>query len=383
MPITLSRGDRRLLLSGTAVFAVLVVLGALLSTGKSADDPTSYSDASAGAKAAYLLLQASGYRVDRFEQPVQDLPDAASTTLILAEPIESPNAADRKAVARFIERGGRVIATGDIGGSFLEATVKTDPIAGLTWKTVSAVSPSAITRAAPVITLSPETSWGLLTFAVPLYADADANAYVVRIPSGAGEAIWWGSATPLTNAGITAPGNLEFVLACLGPPGPRRVLFDEYVHGHRHTLAGSMWHSPVRWVMLQLALLALVLVATHSRRSGPTLLPAVESRLSPLEFVRTLGSLYARAGVASVAVEMAYQRVRQALTRRLGIAPHASTDDVARALTGRAGVDAPALVATLTAADDARNRRALDPRSALALVRSLSDIVKVLNKERH
>jgi len=379
MPVALSRGDRRLLLTGAGVFAALIGVGGLFATAKGSDDPTTYSNASAGAKAVFLLLQSAGDRVDRFEEPVQALPDARETTLILADPIEPPDAADRNAITTFIARGGRVIATGEVGASFLSTTVKPNPVAGLTWADVPAVSPSAITRAAPAITLSPRSSWGQLAFGVPLYADTD--IYVVRIPSGAGHALWWASATPLTNAGLSAPGNLEFVLACLGAPGDRRILFDEYVHGHRHTLAASIWHSPVRWILLQLAVLAMVVLATHSRRSGPILLPAAPSRLSPLEFVRTLGSLYARAGAASVAVEMAYQRMRHTLTRRLGVSPEAPPEDVQRAVAGRTGLDGAALADTLRACDAARRRSSIAPRAALALVRSLARISAIIHKE--
>jgi len=376
MPVPLSRGDRRLLLACGAVLAVLVALGAFLGPGKGAEHPTTFSAASGGAKALYLLLQESGYDVARWQQPVQELPDGTNTTLVLADPVEAPSARDRAALRRFLESGGHVLATSDIGASYLSATVKRDPVEGLTWKQVRASSPSPITRAAPSITLAPLYSWSPVEFGVPLYADDD--VYVVLIPAGAGRAIWVGSATPLTNAGIREPGNLEFVLATLGPPGGRRVLFDEYSHGHRRTLIASMWRSPAKWALFQFVVLALVLVATHARRSGPILVPAVESRLSPLEFVRTLGSLYARAGAAAVAVDMAAQRFRYLLARRLGISPNASVADIERGLAARAPAEAGSVAATLRTCDAARDTRRLDARTALKLVNTLSELRKKL-----
>jgi hypothetical protein len=356
MPVNLSRGDRRLLLSAGAVFAVLMLIGALLSTSKGAERPTTYSAASAGAKAIYLLLQQSGYQVERWQQPVQE----------------------RAAIDSFLNAGGRVIATGDIGAAFLRATVKRDPVEGMTWKRVPAASPSGITRAASSILLSPSMSWGAVTFGIPLYADADADAYVVHVPHGAGEAIWWASSTPLSNAGIREEGNLEFVLACIGPPEGGRVLFDEYVHGHRRTLVASMWRSPAKWVLAQCVVLAFVLIATHSRRSGPIVMPATESRLSPLEFVRTLGSLYARAGAASVAVDMSFQRFRYRLTRRFGIAPNAPIEDLEQVVAARAPQEAREIGATLRACEQARQSRRLNPKAALALVKSLGEFATKL-----
>jgi hypothetical protein len=378
MPLALSRGDRRLLIAGGTIFVLLIGLGSLLAPTKGADHPTTYSAASGGAKALYLLLHESGYDVARWEQPVYELPAGTRTTLILADPLEYPNDAERSALWKFVNSGGHVLVTGDLGAYFLSATVQRDPVEGLLWKPVKAVGPSAITRAAPVITLAPLNSWSTSAFGIPLYGDQD-DQHVVMVPIGAGRAIWAGTATPLTNAGIREPGNLEFVLACLGRPGERRVLFDEYIHGHRRTLAGSIWRSPTKWILVQGLVLALVLVATYARRSGPILLPATESRLSPLEFVRTLGSLYARAGAASVAVEMASQRFRSDLSRRLGLSPLASIDDLERALAGRSATGSATLISTLRQCEEARETHRLHPKSALRLVKELGRAKRELN----
>jgi hypothetical protein len=138
---------------------------------------------------------------------------------------------------------------------------------------------------------------------------------------------------------LKEPGNLEFFLACLGDrksgQQENEILFDEYIHGYRQTLAASIAHSPVKWLVLQLVLLGAAVVATFSRRSGPTSTPVTEVRLSPMEFVETLGGLYQRAGAASVVVEICYRRFRYWLTRRLGLAGSTSTEDLAAAVRER------------------------------------------------
>jgi hypothetical protein len=65
--------------------------------------------------------------------------------------------------------------------------------------------------------------------------------------------------------------------------------------------------------------------------------PIREVRLSPLEFVETLGSLYQRAGTASVAVDICYRRFRYWLTRRLGIAPNTEMEGLASVIRDRWG----------------------------------------------
>ena len=341
MPAKLSRKDRNLLLGAGLVFILLIVTALLFSTSQQAqsEHPSTYSSASGGAKAAYLLLTAIGYKVQRWEQPLSALPQARGKILVLAEPDEAPTREERERLTNFISEGGRVIATGMFAGTFLpENDSVPDPLSGMTWKTASSVSPSPITRAAPQIVLAPRAYWGPFSAAYPLYGD-DAHTFVVKYPYGRGEVLWWASATPLTNAGLKEPGNLEFFLACLSKADGQsnEILWDEYIHGYRQTLAGSIAHSPVKWLVLQLALLGLAVIATFSRRSGPIGISVSDVRLSPMEFVETLGGLYERAGAASTVVDICYRRFRYWLTRRLGVAGNISTDDLASVIRDRWG----------------------------------------------
>jgi hypothetical protein len=250
--------------------------------------------------------------------------------------------------------------------------VQADPVAGMTWKKLDALSPSPITRAAAQITLAPEAYWKTDTFALPLYGDGD-KQMVVKYKFGKGEVIWWASATPLTNAGLKEPGNLEFFLACIGSETQTRILWDEYFHGYRSSLSGSIQNSPVKWIFLQFALLSLAILLTYSRRSGPVCIPAREIRLSPLEFVRTLGALYKQANAASVVVDISYHRFRYWLGRRLGMASNASVEELERAARERWDFQDPTFGATLRACESAPYDYTLKPRAALQLVRSLDD----------
>jgi hypothetical protein len=389
---SLTPGDRKLLLAAAAGALLLITLSVTLSPAgtTTTESPTTYSAGSGGAKAVYLLLLAAHYPVTRWEQSPRDLPGDANATLILADPQAAPTIEERSALSQFLERGGRVIATGTSGAFFLPGhRVGSDPIAGMTWKRMSSLSPSFITRAAPEITLAPQAYWDAEASALPLYGDVDdaAKVRVIKADVGRGEVIWWASATPLTNAGVREPGNLEFVLACIGDTD-RPILWDEYFHGHHRSLAASLIDSPFKWAALQLTLAAAAVLLTYSRRSGPIVVAAAESRLSPLEFVRTLGSLYQRAGAASVAVDIAYQRFRYRLTRRLGIASAASADELERAVRGRADLDDPAFGDLLRACESAREDPRLGAAAALTLTRSLSDhavkldLFQAMGKER-
>jgi hypothetical protein len=375
MSLDLNAGDRKILLIAGAVLLLLIVGTLLLNggAGDAPDVPTTYSAGSNGAKAAYLLLESSGYRVTRSEQGLPALSEAAQTTLILVEPERFPTAEERGLLRQFLEGGGRVIATGPSGALFLpEHDAVPDPIGGLAWKRVTSQSPSSITRAAPEITLAPQASWTPASYAVPLYAEGDKQV-VVTYRFARGEVIWWASATPLTNAGLLEPGNVEFFLACVGAKDRRRVLWDEYFHGYGRASAASARLGPLKWVFLQLGIFTGAVLVTYSRRSGPIVYPATERRLSPLEFVRTLGSLYQRAGATSVAVDISYQRFRYWLTRRVGTAGDASVDELERAVRERWHHADAAFGATLRACESARDDVDLTPRAALKLTRSLHE----------
>jgi len=64
MPLKVDPRDRKLLL-GAVVLFVLLLVGAVLFGGSGAkvDIPSSYSTASGGAKAAFLLLSKIGYNI--------------------------------------------------------------------------------------------------------------------------------------------------------------------------------------------------------------------------------------------------------------------------------------------------------------------------------
>lgn len=375
MPIPLSPADRKLFMIAGGGLLLMIVAALVLTKGtdSATEIPSTYSTGSGGAKAAYLLLKASGYTVERWEQSPSELPEPAGKILVLAEPTGAPTTQERDKLRQFVEKGGRVIATGAFVGLFLpESGVVPDPLPGMTWKKIPARSPSSITRAAPEITLAPQAYWGSEPFAVALYGDRE-KPMVVKYTFGKGGVIWWASATPLSNAGLKEPGNLEFFLACIGGEQNTQILWDEYFHGYRRSLAATVERSPVKWIFLQFVWFSLAILVTYSRRSGPIIIPAKEVRLSPLEFVRTLGSLYQQANAASVAVDISYHRFRYWLTRRLGMPNNTPVDELERAIRERWLFQDESLDATLRACESAPYDTTLKPQAALRLVRSLHD----------
>jgi hypothetical protein len=378
--VQLTSGDRKILLIAAGVFLFLLVTTALLtgSGGSQEDVPTTYSTASGGSKAAYLLLKESGYRIATWEKPLRDLAEGSGKTLVLAEPRTAPASEDRKRLEAFLRSGGHLIATGAFASYYLPTSdAVPDPIAGMAWKRVLALTPSRITHAAPEITMAPQAYWRPGTGTVPLYGELD-KAAVVEYKIGQGEVLWLAGATPLTNAGLKEPGNLEFLLAAVGDPGQGEILWDEFIHGYQSSSALSASSHVIRWIFLQMAIFGAAILLAYSRRSGPVWIPAAETRLSPLEFVRTLGSLYQGANAGGVAVDISYQRFRYLLTRRLGLSVNAPVPDLERAVSERWAFDDKQFADALRDCESCRYDPDVRPAHALHLVQTLFDYTRKL-----
>lgn len=156
-------------------------------------------------------------------------------------------------------------------------------------------------------------------------------------------------------------------------PGQTAVLWDEYFHGYRGSLWDYFKETPVPWAIFQLAVIAVLVFLTFGRRSGPLYAPVTVSRLSPLEFVDTLGDLYRRAKAGPAAVRVAYHRFRTNLTRRLALAPSISNMQLDAAVRERLGWRQPGLFDTLQRAEKAAHASDLAGADALRIVQVLED----------
>jgi Domain of unknown function (DUF4350) len=378
MPAFLNSRDLRFLIGAGVLMVVLLALTFTLGPApaqQSIGYPSSYSPEWAGAKAAFLLLKEQGYSVERWEKSPEDLPaESEGAVLALAEPTASASNVELTAIRRFVTGGGRILA---IGGQAADLAPDIDTAEAGEFdpqpKTFSALLPSPITRDAPEITMvSPDkfTSSNHPWFA--LYGH-EGEIAVVSYPVGKGEVIWWASATPLSNGSIRDKNNLAFFLNCIGSRANTRVYWDEYFHGARASFYSYFAKGPLPWAGLQVAIAFLAVLLTFSRRSGPMRMPGTESRLSPLEFVETLGDLYHSAHASPAAVAVAYRRFRLALSRKLATPAKAQLPEICRTASVRFGWPEEPLVDTLGRSERAMRNINLEEKEALYLVRQLHD----------
>jgi hypothetical protein len=377
-----ANSDMRLLLWMGGGILLLILLVSFLVPARSGNDPRPRVDnnGSAGVKAAYLLLPRLGYKVERWDAPENQLDsvDATRTTLIMADTYIDPKMLKETtaAVERFLERGGRVL---DTGGATLLPNGHTVPATAiqtsLCYTTSEGQGPLA---QAGLVSFRDNGAWDekASTLGASLHVEQRCgdDAVVVRYAVGKGEAIWWSSSLPLSNSGLHEDASLRLVLATVGEPG-RTVLFDEFEHGVKTGFWDAAKGLPLRWLLAQFVLIAVLMIFSFSRRNGPLRMPVTVPRTSPVEFAESMGHLYERAGATNAATGMARSRLPRFLQMECGVA-RATIDEGPAAITEvlqeRFGGDWSALRQHLEDAAEAEHAE-IAPKSALMLVQALDD----------
>jgi hypothetical protein len=369
--------DRRIVLWMGAVILLLIVAVSVLAPNTTDDDtrPTTYNNGPHGAKAAFLMLQAIGRTSSRWQRSIEELShvDAPHTTLVVAAPVYSATDQEKiaAAVKRFLERGGRVLTTGPTGALLLPGGKVNPPGIFMTEECHTNPGDGPLAAAGRVAIVD-QGSWaGKQTAEVAHRCGPD--AVVVRMPVGRGEAVWWSSAVPLTNAELKTDADLRLLLLSLGDG--RTVLWDESLH---ETVPG-LWDAarglPIGWLIAQVVLLAVLLVLSFSRRNGPLRSPMTVPRSSPVEFASSMGDLYEKARATTAATDAARRRLLRAIVRDAGV-PQAIVDDgpqaIVSALKERLGGEWTSVGVHLEKANEAA-KESPTYREALAISRALSE----------
>lgn len=372
----IDRRDRRLLLSLLGAVLVLALLTGVL--GRDEDKnrnpvPSSYLTGKHGARAAFEMLQADGYSIERWEQPLSELADRADaeTVLILADPLFiTPQ--DRKAISAVLEQGGRVVATGFAGSSLLpdgaaepSGQLPSDACK-LTAEGLDALAGSG------EVWMASELSWKLSSPRYRVQYNCAAAPAVVEYSEGKGQVVWWASSTPLENGSISRGQNLEFFLNTLGPRDGHHFYWDESLHAAPR----SEWYfargPALNLLLMGLAVLGVLTGLSFSRRSGPVRELAVPDRSTPVEYLEALGALYQRAGATNTAVDLAYERFRRKTGEMCGQnGIKKSAGELAEMLRRRFPAAEASLEADLAACELGARDENLSARLALALLQSL------------
>lgn len=382
-------GEWKFLLIFTGVVVLLIVVTGILAPNRDDRDatPSTWNSGRAGARAAWLLLAQLGYRTVRWDRPEAELAsvDAAHATLIVAEPNGSylalKDKGRQKPFEDFLHRGGRIVATGETSALLLpEAEVApSDRLYTDLCYTVPQ-GPSSLARAGE-LAMAAQVRWARNDPSVRVAQQCGTDAVVVSYPAGAGTVVWWASPTPLSNLGLHQDGNLRLLLASVGG-ADRTVYFDEYIHGAAQSPWTAARGTPLNGLIIQCCCVAALLLFSFGRGTGPRRALVQPPRASPLEFVESMGALYARAGAGNVAVSAALRRLTAFLAHQGGLPAEtlrSSPAAIATAVAARFGCDTARFAADLEAAQQAEYD-ARRPSEALVLVRRIDEHIAKLSE---
>jgi hypothetical protein len=373
---SLDARDRRLLFWCVGIGVTLAIATGFLLPRESNNDnplPSTYLAGQHGARAAYETLLRSDYPIERWERPLSELASTAGpeTVVIFAQPY-SREPEDIKAVRKIVERGGRVLSTGLMGGYILPGAASENPT---TFSFAACkLEPEGLDSlsGSGEVWMVPQATWAVGNPAARVQYSCAGSPAVVEYEWGKGRIVWWANSTPLENGSLNRAHNLDLLLNSLGPREGHRFYWDESLHGDiRSTwsyVAGPSW--TMLWIGLPL--LALLVIFSFSRRSGPLRELPPPPRARPIEFLEALGSLYRNAGAASTAVSIAWDRFRRHSLRLCGQrASKMSAADLAGVIRRRfpqAGAD---LEPDLAACEEAAWGDIVNPRQALKLIQTL------------
>ena len=373
---SLDSKDRRILLWSLSIaIGLSVIIGIALPNENNDDNPmpSTYLSGRHGARAAYESLLRAGYNIERWERPLGELAATAGpdTVVIFAQPF-TRETQDFKAVQKIVARGGRVLATGFLGGYLLP-----DGQPGVPSEfsfSACQLEPEGLDKLANTgeIWMVPETNWQVGNPTQRIQYSCAGQPAVVEYDYESGHVVWWASSTPLENASLARAADFDLLLNSIGPREGHHFYWDESLHGDVRSQWSYVSGPTVALLWTGLLLISALVIFSFSRRSGPVRQLPPPARATPIEFLDALGSLYRSAGASSTAVTIAWERFRRYALRLCGLRPspmHA--EELAAAIRRRFPGADPNLEADLAACENATLNDKIEPRQALKAIQTL------------
>ncbi|HTU03730.1 MAG TPA: DUF4350 domain-containing protein, partial [Candidatus Sulfotelmatobacter sp.] len=200
-----------------SILATSFILGSPDDEPEGQPDPSTYNAKGSGSLGLYLWLRGLGLRVERWEQPLVDLPGRreASVVLLLGPHAMRPEEAEVTALLQYVRQGGVLILADSSLGGPVPGVMAGPPVRGVGLRPVLGERPGDLRPAYPspyaenVDHISPA---GIVRFRresegwAPLFADAGGDVVDVR-RMGAGRIIAIADPGLFSNARLEAAGH--------------------------------------------------------------------------------------------------------------------------------------------------------------------------------
>ncbi len=367
----MSRGSRL----SVGLIVTALVLGLVGSSGRSQSPiPSANNPGPKGVEIARVWLEEAGVPVTVGHAPLTELPQAVRA-LVLPAPATRPiEREEADAVRDFVESGGTVLYLVDrevMGGPL-------DTALGLRRGPTLPVT-NALDGHEATLTLAEGVAKGARTLSVSTLRTVQLGEDVSGEALSEPKALWrvyWGDGTVFVAAGADLLENARFhradnarFLAAIVGGGP--VWFDEYHHqaAGPTPLGRSLWA-----IAAQLGLVFLLVLFGVGRRLGPARPPLAVVHRSALEYVDAFAALTHRAKIDVELVEDVRRRRLADWSRRFGLPPELSTQELAERLAPHLRCPAQTIVQALGQTELPALLTALDaleaPRPAPATARA-------------
>jgi hypothetical protein len=216
------------------------------------------------------------------------------------------------------------------------------------------------------------------------FSGADKNL-VVNMPFGEGEIVLLSDPYIISNSGISLVDNAQLGINIVAA-GDRVIAFDEYHQGYgkdSNRFLQFFAGTPVVAIFLQAVLLIGLVFFSQSRRFARPVPEPEPDRLSKLEYVAAMAELQQRTKAFDLAIENIYNEFRRRVTRLLGLDNFkAKSNEIARSISERAGLDISATAATLHECEEIIRGEATNKKQVLRLVGELRAIEQKLGLVR-
>jgi hypothetical protein len=282
---------------------------------------SSFATSPPGLAAWAELAERSGHRVRVLRERPSDASLPADGTVVMLDPDEFSRGQAR-ALRRFAERGGRVIAGGLEPGEWMSGFGAIPQWERGGAEGARVVVPSGATGAARTLRTAGEGHWRAGRDALPIVSGANGPIVLLR-PVGTGEIALVADPSPLQNRLLDEADNAALALALAGN-GP--LVFVEGPHGYGNATGLAALPARFRWALVLLALSAVVLVVARWPRLGPPE-PPDEPLFPPRRaYVDALAATLARTGDRAAAVEAVRSAGRERLARRAALPRDANAE---------------------------------------------------------
>lgn len=329
----------------TIVVAVLVAVNLValavdaLVPSPSGPRSSSFATSPEGVAAWADLARRSGHEVRALRRPPSPATLPRSGTVVVLDP-ETLVPLQARALRRFAERGGRVVAGGrDPKGGWVPALLggEADPV----WvdeapTRARALLPAPETRGVAVVATAGEGAWRAAGPILPALA-AGEHAVLVLATAGRGRIALLADPSPLQNRLLGRADNAALALALSGPPRAP-VVFVESVHGYDEARGLAGLPARFRWALALLTAAGMLFIVARGRRLGPAELPRRTLAPPRRDYVDALATTLARGRDRAAATEPVRGAARARLVRRAGL-PADATDERIVAAARAAGLD--------------------------------------------